>query len=66
MIKIRLAREQHRIKTRQELAGAALRIWTSFSPGYIQCLYKTLPDRLCAVLIKLKVMQQSIEKIRRL
>jgi hypothetical protein len=52
MIKIRLAQEQHRIKTREELAGAALRIWTSFSPGrgYIQCLYKTLPDCLCTVL----------------
>ena len=50
MIKIRLAREQHQIKTKQELIETVMRIWTSFTPGYIQCLYKTLPDRLCAVL----------------
>jgi hypothetical protein len=45
-----LPREQHRIKTRQKLVEAVMRIWTSITPGYIQCLYKTLPDRLCAVL----------------
>jgi hypothetical protein len=50
IIKIRLPREQHRIKTRQKFVEAVMRIWTSITPGYIQCLYKTLPDHLCAVL----------------
>jgi hypothetical protein len=44
-IKIRLAREQNWIKTRQELVEAVMKIWNLFTPGYIQCLYKTLLDR---------------------
>ena len=59
MIKIRLAREQHQIKTKQELIETVMRIWTSFTPGYIQCLYKTLPDRLCAALKCNKVLKSS-------
>jgi hypothetical protein len=61
MMKIRFAREQHRIKTRQNLVEAVMRIWTSFTPGYIK-IYQT--D--CVESLKLKVMQKSIEKIKRL
>ena len=50
MIKIRLARVQHKIKTKQELIDNVMTIWASFTPGYIQCLYNTIPDRLQAVI----------------
>ena len=50
MIKIRLARVQRKIKTKQELIDNVMTIWASFTPGYIQCLYNTKPDRLQAVI----------------
>ena len=50
MIKIRLAQVQHKIKTKQELIDNVMTIWASFTPGYIQCLYNTIPDRLQAVI----------------
>ena len=52
MIKIRLSRMQHKNKSKQELAlkDNVMTIWASFTPGYIQCLYNTIPDRLQAVI----------------
>ena len=50
MIKIRLQRVQHTIKNRKEYVDAVLRIWASFTPGYIEALYKTIPRRITAVI----------------
>jgi hypothetical protein len=50
MIKIRLQRVQHTIRNREELIRAVLQIWASFTPGFIAALYKTLPDRMKAVI----------------
>ena len=50
MIKIRLVRVQLKIKIKQALIDNVMTIRVSFTPGYIQCLYKTLPDRLRAVI----------------
>ena len=63
MIKIRLARVQHKIKTKQELIDNVMTIWALFTLGYIQCLYNTIPDRLQAV-IKAKGHATKYEKFR--
>lgn len=50
LIKINLAKEQHAIKTKQELVDAVPHIWTSLPQAYKQGLYESLPNRLNAVL----------------
>lgn len=49
IIKIRLQRVQHNIKTRNDLIETVQQIWMSLTPGYIKALYLTLPRRIQAV-----------------